>query len=352
MDFSKFNKVDGGFSPVQSRWNWLHYEADMKVRILGDTPAAALLAGLLASEKQDVLFNPGRRLRELKRTREIRVILPWGWVRTTSFALSSSTAVRPGELGVVAGCGALQEARKPGGSATGIGGKSSSLLLLDCDLEAHSGLLPEKPAVLRGLTLMEAQQWDPGTVEVSSSKPWLILQADPRLRELSRCLKAAHLGVLEVQDVSPYLNSLHIWNLLRLPVAMCHSTLGNFLSYEEGREIARYVLEEGFELFSHKELPLGKLPVMDPRSLLQKLQKKPQEFGSLRNLPDRAYGAALQDLLHGDRKRARAPNDRLVRMSAQTGIDPWWNWSLTKKLSRVPGVGFFRDPVELYRAIT
>ena len=73
--------------------------------------------------------------------------------------------------------------------------------------------------------------------------------------------------VLEVEELLPYSNSLFLWKLLSLPVAMCHSTLTHFLSYREGREIAARVLDEGMGVFARKGLGLKKLPTMDPQDL-------------------------------------------------------------------------------------
>jgi hypothetical protein len=317
------------------------------VRIFGSAPTAAVLAGLLASKQHEVVWNPGAGSedshKQLKRTKEIRLVLPWGWVRTDSFRLSSSSALRRGELGVIAGW----ESQPVGRRTAAPGGRS---LFLDCDRPEDAEETGERP--LRGLSLFEALQWDAGVVEVGSSRPCLILQRSPELRELERSLKDANLEVLEVDELSPYANSLGLWNLLSLPLGLCHSTLGSFLSYPEGREIAVLVLEEGLRLYSHKELPLARLPFMDPQSLLQRLRKKGKEFDGRRSLPGRAYGNALLSLLHGEEKKAREPNDRLVRMSAQTGIEPRWNWALARKANRVRRAGFYRDPVELYGAVS
>ena len=119
----------------------------------------------------------------------------------------------------------------------------------------------------------------------------------------------------------------------------------------EGREIAVSLLEEGLQLYTHWERPLGKLPFLDPRDLLQRLKRRPQEFDRQRDIPDRAHGPALHHLLNGEAKAAREPHDRIVRMSSQTGIDPRWNWMITQKMNRAIRVGFYRDPVELYNAL-
>jgi hypothetical protein len=171
------------------------------------------------------------------------------------------------------------------------------------------------------------------------------------LKPLSRCLEARKIAVTEVKDLDPFSNALNIRDLLALPVALCHSTPDNFLSYAEGREIAVSLLEEGLQLYAHAGLPLAKLPNRDPRDLLQRLKRKPGEFDKGRTAPDRAYGKALRCILDGEAKAAREPHDRIVRMASQTGIDPKWNWAIGEKVNHAIRVGFFRDPVALYNAL-
>lgn len=319
----------------------------MKVRIIGDAPVATVLTGLLAEEKHEVAWNPGpagsRRLKLLKRRKEIRLVLPQGWIRTEAFSLSSSTKVRAEELGVVAILGRSLGER--------VGSKGSTLLFLDCDPGVPDILAAPGATVFEGVSLLDTFELDPGSVEVATLRPWLVVEKNPLLRELKLCLKSRNISVLEVDDLLPYRNSLFLWKLLSLPVAMCHSTLKHFLSYREGREIAAHVLDEGMGVLARKAVELKKLPIMDPRDLLQKLEKKPGEFDRVRDLPDRSFPSALQYVLLGEGSVARGFNDRLIRMSSQTGVDPRWNWGLTRKLSRVLRVGFYRDPVDLYNAI-
>jgi hypothetical protein len=330
----------------------------MKVRIIGYSPEAAVLTGLLTAEKQEVVWNPepegSRRLRLLKRRKEITLNLPWGWVKAEDFRLSSSAALREGEVGVLAlrsTASARSESTPWGG---GIGGRNRTLLLMNHDLQEGGlkRLVVPGTGVVSGLSLLGAVQWDPGVVEVSSPQPRLILESSSDLREFERCLKAQKIAVQRVDDMDPYRNALHILDLLALPIALCHSTLANFLSYPEGREIAVALLEEGLRLFAHRGLQLEKLPILDPKDLLQRLKRKPQEFDKARNLPDRAYGRALHYLLEGERKLARESNDRIVRLASQTGLDPRWNWAVTQKLNRAIQVGFYRDPVQLYKALS
>lgn len=327
----------------------------MKVRIIGDAPVATVLTGLLAEEKHEVVWNPGpagsRRLKLLKRRKEIRLVLPQGWIRTEAFSVSSSMKVRAEELGVVAMPERSLGELKSAGAGERVGSKGSTLLFLDCDPGVPDILAAPGSTVFQGLSLLDTFELDPGSVEVATLRPWLVIEKNPLLRELKLCLKSRNISVQEVDELLPYKNSLFLWKLLSLPAAMCHSTLKHFLSYREGREIAARVLDEGMGVFARKAVELKKLPTMDPRDLLQKLEKKPEEFDRVRDLPDRSFPSALQYVLLGEGSVARGFNDRLIRMSSQTGVDPKWNWSLTRKLSRVLRVGFYRDPVDLYNAI-
>jgi hypothetical protein len=329
----------------------------MKVRVIGDAATATVLAGVLAAERQDVIWNPDAdgedRLKTLKRRREIRLNLPWGWIGTDGFRLSSALRLKSGEVGLAAFRRPLPG--KTDAAGPEVGGKDRTLIVLAEEDQTDGSpeeRLPVVPGtrVLRGLSLLEAVEWDPGVVELSAPQPRLLVEAGCELGELQRCLKARRIVLQQVEDLEPYRNSLHIRELLALPVALCHSTLRHFLSYPEGREIARGLLEEGLQLYANRAL--AGLPGLDPQELLRKLKRrKSQEFDEARNLPDRAYGPALQKLLGGKAKAARRPHERLLHMSSRTGINPEWNWAIAQKTNRAIRVAFYRDPVELYNAL-
>ena len=329
----------------------------MKVRVFGDAATATVLTGVLAAERQEIIWNPDaegeNRLKALKRRREIRLNLPWGWVRTEDFRLSSSFRLKSGEVGLAAFRGT--DRGRTGASGREVGGKDQTLIVL-AEPDQTEGSPEERlpvvagTRVLRGLSLLEALEWDPGVVELSSPQPRLLVESGCELGELQRCLKARRIVLQRVDDLEPYRNSLHIRELLALPVALCHSTLGHFLSYPEGRDIALGLLEEGLQLYSNSAL--ARLPVADPQEVLQKLKRrKSLDFDKVRSLPDRAYGPGLQKLLGGEAKAARHPHERILHMSSQTGINPEWNWAVAQKTNRAIRVGFYRDPVELYNAL-
>ncbi|MCX7028601.1 MAG: hypothetical protein NTU62_00580, partial [Spirochaetes bacterium] len=59
----------------------------------------------------------------------------------------------------------------------------------------------------------------------------------------------------------------------------------------------------------------------------------------------------LQAFLTGRQHEAREITKRIVEMASEAGLSLTWNWRLFQKAGRVLSVGFFRDPVELARAL-
>jgi len=326
----------------------------VKVRIIGDGALATLFAGMLAAEKQEVTLSGDPETIRRLRGKEIRIITPQGWRRAGGVRLSSATSVRPDELGIVAlSRHRLKDwSRQPRDTRKSLGSSKSTLLLLDCDDEQRAAIAPEGSTVLEGLTLLDVFSLEPTEVELCSPRSWFVFEKNALLRELRLFLKAWDFDVLEVEDVAPFANALSVWKLLELPVAMCHCTLNYFLSYPEGRDIARRVLEEGLQTLARLGRPLKKLPAMDPQDLIQKLEKKEKEFERFRFVPDRAYNPSLQSMLCSGMRAAKQNVDGFVRMASRAGVDPKTNWSLGRKLSRVQQVGFYRGPAELYGAIT
>jgi ketopantoate reductase len=325
----------------------------VNVRIMGSGALATLLTGLLAAEGHQVVLATDPENARRLRGKDIRVILTSGWRRSAGFRLGSPPA-RSEELGIVALPAArLKEVvRKPPALRERFGTSTSNLLLLDCDPEDREALTPAGSTALLGLSLLSTFELEPGEVEVASPRPWFVLQKSTLLKELRQFLKACGFEVLEVDDIVPYANSRFLLRLLYLPVAMCHSTLRHFLSYPEGREIALQVLEEGRRTLEKQAAELKKLPVSDPQELMQRLERKGEEFSRFRHSPDREYGPLLQSLLKGQRGEVKQLNEKLVRMASHVGVDPRWNWRLARKLSRVLQVGFYRDPPELYKALS
>jgi ketopantoate reductase len=153
-----------------------------------------------------------------------------------------------------------------------------------------------------------------------------------------------------VTDARPYLNSLLVWQLLFLPVAMCNTTLDTFLSFSEGRELAAGLIAEGCAAMEKSGMPMAALPVMDPRELAGRLDKRPGSFEDS-GLPGRGYNSLLQGMLKGKTTEAARLNRRIVEIASGAGLHLTWNWRILQKMSRVTGLGYYRTPADLLRSL-
>jgi ketopantoate reductase len=210
----------------------------------------------------------------------------------------------------------------------------------------------EAPRVLHALTLWTSVRLEPGTVELASPRSVFLTVKDPELRTIVSALRAAGVEVAETDQIDPWQHSFFLWQLLFLPMAMCHAPYEYFLSYSEGREIATRVWDEGLRTLERAGAQLRKLPIMDPRDLLSRWQKARPARTQARFEPDRGYNSLLQALLRGEKTEAGELNERLVKRAAEGGVEATWNWRLARKLSRVVQMGFYRDPAELYQALS
>ena len=157
--------------------------------------------------------------------------------------------------------------------------------------------------------------------------------------------------LLPVDDVWPYTNSFFVFQLLSLPVALCNTTMREFLSFPQGRELALGILHEGCAAMERAGMPMASLPIMDPRELCARLEKKPASFEVDRGAPDRAYNSVLQAYLKGKPTEAAQLNRKAVELASAAGLHLTWNWRIFQKASRVAGMGFYADPAELFRAL-
>ena len=132
---------------------------------------------------------------------------------------------------------------------------------------------------------------------------------------------------------------------------MCNTTLATFLSYPKGRELALNILGEGFLALEKADMPLAPLPVMDPRELAARLERKPGSFETDFERPDRGYNSMLQSYLSGRPVEAAQLNKRVVEIASSKGLHLTWNWRLLQKASRVASMGFYREPAELLKSL-
>jgi 2-dehydropantoate 2-reductase len=311
----------------------------MKVLVVGAGAVGCLLGGMAAEAGHEVCFagspESGRRLA----AHGLRLVLPTGWVRLRKLMTAPPARWRP-ELAIVAL--KRHHLREPAALPPAARG-APALLVLNAD--------PAKDRPLVGFTLLTAVRLEPGEVELASPRSVLVLPRHDALRGLHPAWKSGGLEVVESDAQEALSASFFLWQLLFLPVALCHSTLGHFLASAAGREIALGVLEEGLAAFRRAGRALKKLPFQDPQEMVQKLRRRGQDFAGAEAGPDREYNSLLQSLLRGQKTETRELNEKMVRIAAETGLAARWSWGLSQKLSRVIQVGFFHGPEELLRSL-
>jgi hypothetical protein len=208
------------------------------------------------------------------------------------------------------------------------------------------------PAEARSLcaTLMSVVMMQERDVELATETAVLVVESGSPAEALFRSLTPFGVKLLSVKDVVPYVNSLFVYQLLFLPAALCNSTMGHFLSFPEGRELAGLLLEEGLRTMERTGRRTARLPLLDPRELLMRGRPRggPQPE---RHAPDRSYPPTLTAILRGRPTESRELNKRVVEMAAGAGFELTWNWRIYQKAGRAASVGFYRDPAELWRSL-
>jgi hypothetical protein len=322
----------------------------MEITIVGPGAVGTLLGGLLCVGGHQVTLL-GRKPPE-NPDLPVRIVLPRQWLLAEGIRCAGP-GVPGGGSGaylVTMGRHHLHAARRPD-VLRGIGTGDSPVAFFNCDPAEPVRLAVPKDRVRLCLTLMNAVKLQAADVELTTEKPVLIFERSPVLAELFRSLPGFGFQVLPVDDAGPFLNSLLVTQLLFLPVAMCNTTLNAFLAVAQGRELASSILSEGFAALERAGMPLAPLPLMDPRELAARLEKKPGTFESVPPCPGREYNSMLQSLLRGRPTEAAQLNKRVVEIASSAGLHLTWNWRILQKASRVASLGFYRDPSELLRSL-
>jgi len=232
-----------------------------------------------------------------------------------------------------------------------VGTEEAPIGFFNCDPAETERLAVPPQRLRRCLSLMSAVKLQDNDVELATPSSCIVFEKSKVLARLFQDLSSFGFKSMAVDDITPYANSLLVTQLLFLPVAMCNTTLGAFLSSPPGRDLAASILAEGFAAMERAGLALAPLPMMDPIELAMRLEKKPGSFEGAAAAPDRAYNSVLQSYL-GDRPTEGALiNHKIVDIASSAGLHLTWNWRILQKASRVSGLGFYRDPSDLLRAL-
>ncbi len=295
----------------------------MRIKILGPGALGNLLSALFREAGHELLRHESGRIRVRLPQRFLSVDLPAAdGLADYLFVCSDSLQVKPLDSEILS--------------------RERFDRLVAFNLQIDQG---SAPAVLSLLTAVMLQ---PGDVELNSPKSLLLFKKNRDLKRLFADIKPFGITCQEVDRLEPFADNFFVGQLLFLPVAMCHSTRGVFLSYAEGRDIARRVLGEGLETFRRRKHPLKRLPIMDVEGLLKAIESG-EKLNRGRQTPGCGYNPLLQSLLRDE--SFELLNRHLVNLAAEAGVDARWNWRLIQKLSRVQHLGFYKDPRELYSAI-
>ena len=321
----------------------------MDISILGPGAVGTLLGGLLSLRGHRVSLvgrNPPS-----GPDAAVRVILPGGWFEAGGIRRvgPADAPVSPDAVLVAMGRHHLHVMRRPDFSRVA-GANEAPIAMFNCDPSDAERLAVSSERRRLCLTLLNAVRLQDGEAELGPEKAFVIFERAKPLERLFRDLAGYGIAASAVEDARPYLNSLLVWQLLWLPVAMCNTTLPVFLSFPEGRELAAGILSEGFEAMEKAGLPMAPLPVMDPRGLAAGLEKRPDSFLPVED-PDRRYNSVLQSYLCGKPTEAPRLNRRIVEIGSAAGLHLDWNWRILQKVSRVSGLGFYRTPAELLRSL-
>jgi len=331
----------------------------MQISILGPGAVGTLLAGLLALKGNKVNLK-GRRA-PTRPAGPIRVTLPGRWEVVDGVNQQwpeggkrqggiDDPELSPDAILVTLGRQHIHALRRPDfARLTGSG--DAPILMFNCDHSETARLAVPSERLRLGLTLMTAVKLQDADVELAVEKPIILYESSRILDRLFRDLASFGFRAEPVPDARPYLNSLLVWQLLFLPIAMCNTTLGAFLSFPEGRELAADLIGEGCAAMEKSGMPMATLPLMDPRDLAANIRKKPASFATDTGRPDRAYNSLLQASLRGRPTEAPQLNRRIVEIASAAGLHLTWNWRILQKVSRVSSLGFYRTPAELLRSL-
>jgi ketopantoate reductase len=325
----------------------------MRVTILGPGSVGTLLGGLLSLKGHQVALK-GRRSTPAGQAPApiLRIVLPDRWLLAEGVRPGGpeDESEPPDVVLVTLGRQHLHAVRRPD-FARFIGPGDPPVVMFNCDPAETDRLAVPAERLRLGATLMNAVKLQDADVELATAKPVVLYEPHRTLDRLFRDLSGFGFQAIAVPDARPCLNSLLVWQLLFLPVAMCNTTLDIFLSFPEGRELAAGIIAEGCAAMEKAGMPMAALPLMDPRDLAARLERKPGSFDGGTGRPDRGYNSLLQCYLKGRPTEAAQLNRRIVEIASAVGLHLTWNWRILQKVSRVSGLGFYRTPVDLLRSL-
>lgn len=314
----------------------------MAITVTGQNSIERFVGSLLSLKEHEVSFksadtgrNPGT----------LRLSLPGKWFHLRNVKYGDS--IKEGVLLASPKEGQVEDSLKR--IRESLSEQSGSEVVLFDSLKNREIL--EGVTVTGGLSLIDLTSFQEDSIELHSNEPVFIFEKTKTLKKLLSSLKFFGIKVLFVDNLEPYQNSRFISHLLYLPVALCNTTMNNFLSYTEGRKIISYVLNEGIKTFEGMDKKMARLPVNDPRKLAAKLMKQPDSFNFLRYSNDRCFNPLLESLILGKKSELAPVNQEFIDISAMAGMEASWNRKLMAQFEIVKRRGFYESPADLLKCI-
>ncbi len=324
----------------------------MRISVLGPGAVGCLLGGLASLAGNSVRFISRSEPPEGD-GRDVRMVLPGGWRTVTGASWESKreSQLSASEEDLLLVCLGRQHTRllKKGDFSALAGAKSTVVCNCDREEAERLGILQRGGSLCA--TLMSVSLSQERDVELATAAPVLVVEAGSAAETLFRGLSDFGVKTLSVKDVVPFINSLFVYQLLFLPVALCNSTMDHFLSFPEGRELAGLLLEEGLRTMERAGRRTARLPLLDPGELLARLRKTKGGAQAGRYAPDRSYPPTLTAILRGRPTESTELNKRVVEMASAAGLELTWNWRIYQKAGRAASIGFYRTPGELLSSL-
>ena len=314
--------------------------------IYGFNALGVFLGGLLSLKGNRVTFinNAGD---EKKAVSGIRIIMPHRWLKVENLKFAAH-----GKADYLFIC---PENDRQNESIQHIQEELAELVCPETEITVLNSINPQwkeqwNAPVTFGLALLELSMLQEDQVELFPGTAVIILEKNIRQKKFLAPLKQYGVKFRFTESMEPYYHAFQIYNLIYLPVALANSTTGNFLSYPEGQKILEHIITEGLKIFEQAGKKIAVLPALDPRKLLNSIQKKPWQFSIQRFLPDRNFNPVLQKLLLKE-QAVRIVNTSLLELSSEIGIELFWNSKIVDLLDSVKETGFYKNPVELIKAV-
>lgn len=303
----------------------------MRIFLLSADLEVLFLGALYFQQGFEVCVSP-----RLKLPTRLRIITPYGWF---SIKLTESSRLENDDL-VLAGSGALSDIDK-------LAGRIERICWINVDPEVFDYKLKGDWYYL----LNELSLIDDDVLELHSSSFLYCLKRLKDKRNI-KILRKSRLNIQFTDNRNSLYYTAFLYHLLYLPAALCGISVEHFLSYPEGRKIARKVLQEGRKCLEKMSVSVKKIPLKDSNLILKNIELKDVVYNNNRYLPGRKINPLLSAVFKNQQVPIQAFTGHFLIMAKENAVEASWNMRLEQRLNRVMCYDFFKDPAALLSHIS